>query len=123
MSIIHGRNLKIYSGNGAIIGAAKSCSIHTQGDVIETAGASSGTARTFTPGRTSWTIEINHLVTSDEPTGKLLATNSIVSISVMNGNSQILSGTAIITEATIVATKGSLANGSIRLQGTGPLNQ
>ena len=123
MSIIHGRNLKIYSGYGAIIGAAKSCSIHTQGDVIEAAGASSGTARTFTPGRTSWTIEVNHLVTSDEPTGKLLATNSIVSISVMNGNSQILSGTAIITEATIVATKGSLANGSIRLQGTGPLNQ
>lgn len=121
MSVILGKNLRIFSGNNAIIAAAKSCTIHEQGDQIETAGASSGTAKTYTPGRTSWSIDVNHLMTSDAPTGKLLAVNSVVSIKVMNASSQLLTGTAIITEATIVATNGNLATGSFRLLGTGPL--
>jgi hypothetical protein len=65
---------------------------------------------------------MNHLVTSGAATGKLLAVNTVVSIKVKNQSTQILSGTAIITEATIVATDGNLATGSFRLLGTGPLS-
>ena len=121
MGIIHGRNIQIFSGNSALVAAAKSCTIHMTGDTIETASASSAKAKTYTPGRTSWTIDISHLLNTAQPTGKLLAVNDIVSIKVMNGNSQLLQGTAIITDANIVATEGSLCTGSCKLLGTGEL--
>lgn len=91
------------------------------GDTIETASASSAKAKTFTPGRTSWTIDISHLLNTSQPTGKLLAVNDVVSIKVMNESNQLLQGTAIITDADIAAIEGSLGTGSCKLLGTGEL--
>jgi len=122
MSIIHGRNIKIFSGSAALVAAAKSCTIHCQGDYLETASASSGKAKTFTPGRTSWSIDISHLLNTSEPTGKLLAVNDVVSIKVMNESNQLLQGTAIIIDANIVATDGNLGTGGCKLLGTGELS-
>lgn len=122
MSIIHGRNIKIFSGSSALVAAAKSCTIHCQGDTFETASASSAKAKTYTPGRTSWTIDIGHLLNSSEPTGKLLEVNDIVSIKVMNDSNQLLQGTAIIIDANISAVEGNLGTGSCKLLGTGELS-
>ena len=52
-----------------MISAAKSCTIRKNADTIETASSTSGTARTFVAGRTSWTVELNHLVTYDDNKG------------------------------------------------------
>lgn len=123
MAVIHGKDVKIYTGQYLVIGAAKSCTIRKNADTIETASSTSGTARTFVPGRTSWTVELNHIVTTDDPKGGIPKVGNEYTLSMKVYNTTWLSGTAICTEATVTATKGSLAQGSIKFQGTGVLTE
>jgi predicted secreted protein len=106
-----------------VISAAKSCTIRKNADTIETASSTSGTARTFVAGRTSWTVELNHLVTYDDNKGGIPQVGNQYSLAIKVGTTTVLSGTAICTEATITATKGSLSQGSIKFQGTGALSE
>ena len=104
------------------IAAAKSCTITTRADVMESSSPASGTARTFVPGRTSWEVLVSTLVLS------------ISDIVLRRGNTYTLSwkerkdtfyvaymGTAICTEAQLVGSEGNLAQGSLRFQGTGEI--
>lgn len=120
MAIIHGRTIKIYrDGVYTLIAGAKSCTIHKQSEVIETSDSTNQTEKTYIPGRSGWSIDISHLVTTS--TGGIPLVGSTYNISVKINNNRILSGTAICTSADIVATVGNLAQGSIKLQGTGAL--
>lgn len=118
---IHGRNIQIFNGNNLMIAGARSCSIQKRGEVIETASADSGTARTFVPGRTEWKVELSHLIISAK--GGIPLVNNTYTLRVVAENNAIFSGQAICTEATITATMPNLAQGSIRFQGTGELNE
>lgn len=118
MGVIHGKDIKIYSGGGALIACAKSCTIHKNCDTIETA-SNSQTDKTFITGRMSWSIDLSYLISSGLA-GIPMVGNSYT-ISVMVSGSQTATGTAICTECDIQASMGNLAVGSIKLQGTGAL--
>lgn len=121
--MIKGHDLMIFEGVPAkAIAAAKSCSITTRADVVESSSPASGTARTFVPGRTSWEVTVSTLVLS------------IAGIILRRGQTYTLSwkerketfyvaymGTAICTEAQLVGSEGNLAQGSLRFQGTGEI--
>ena len=123
MSIIHGRNIKIYagaSGSSPLIAAAKSCTISQKADVIEKSSATQQSAKEYIGGRTEWEIAISHLVTSSAPFDGILKVNQSYTVRVdVNGTTK--SGTAICMQADIQGAVGSLATGSVKFKGSGPL--
>jgi len=120
MAVIHGRDLKIYNSSGtALIAGAKSCTIHKTSEAIEISDSWNQTAKSFIAGRTTWSIDISHLVTTS--TGGIPMVGSSYAVRVKYGSSTVLSGTAICTGSDMVATVGNLAQGSLKLQGTGSL--
>lgn len=121
MSVIHGRDIKIYNSSGtAIIAGAKSCTIHKSSESIETSDPYNQTAKTYIAGRTAWSIDISHLVTTS--TGGIPMVGNSYSVRVRYGSSTVLSGTAICTSSDMAATVGNLAQGSVKLLGTGELS-
>ena len=68
--MIHGRHL-IVSVGGIAVGAAKSCTIDAQAEMIETASASQGNYREYRSGRSEWSVNITHLVTPTNATNVL----------------------------------------------------
>jgi len=122
MAIIHGKNVKIYNASGTnLIAAAKSCVITKSGDTEEIASTSSGTAREFLPARTTWSVDLSHLVTTNKGGIPLVGTS--YTIKYMVGTTQVFTGTVICTEASITSTKGSLSQGSIKMKGSGELTE
>lgn len=120
MSIIHGRNIKIYnSGGTALLAAAKLCTIKKQGEAIEKSSETYATDREYVPGRSSWTVDMSYLITTG--TDGLPLVNTKYLIQVVVGTNAVLQGYVICTECDIQATTGNLASGSIKMQGTGPL--
>ena len=120
MSVIYGKNIKIYNGSGTkLLSGAKSCTIKKQADVIEKASSSNATTKEYIVERTSWSVDMSYLVTTGIDGIPLVGTT--YTIKVMVGNDAVLQGSVICTECNIQATKGSLATGSIKMQGTGPL--
>lgn len=121
MSVIHGRNVNIYNGNNVLIAAAKSCSIHKTAELIEVADPSNSGTKKYITGRTSWSISLSHLVTTNK--GGIPMVGSIYSITYKVGSTSVFTGTAICTEAEITSTVGNLSQGSIKMQGSGPLSE
>jgi predicted secreted protein len=120
MSIIHGRNIKIYNASGtALLAAAKSCTIHAQGEAIEKSSETYARDREYTTGRSTWSIDLAYFVTA--VTDGILLVNTMYQIRVVVGTSTVLQGYVICTDCDIQATAGNLASGSIKMQGTGPL--
>ena len=123
MGIVHGRNIKIYSGASgttALIAAAKSCTVSLKGDLIEKSSESQQQYREYIPGRMDWEISISHLVTSTAPFDGILKVNQSYTVRVdVNGTTK--SGTAICMQADIQGAVGSLATGSVKFKGSGPL--
>ena len=119
MSIIHGKDIRIFSGSGALIAGAKSCTIHKNADYIEVASATNSDSKHYIAGRKGWSIDLEHFVTSGSMT---LQEGQTYNISVRVYNSQMWQGTALCTDCDIQASMGSLSRGSIKLLGTGPLS-
>lgn len=123
MSIIHGRNIKIYagaSGSSPLIAAAKSCTISLKGDLIEKSSELQQQYREYIAGRMDWEISISHLVTSTAPFDGILKVNQSYTVRVdVDGTTK--SGTAICMQADIQGAVGSLATGSVKFKGSGPL--
>jgi hypothetical protein len=129
MGVVLGKNIFIYagaSGTTPIIAAAKSCSISRKADLIERASASQQSAKEFLAGRTEWDVAISHLVTT-ETVGNTSAPFSIkiqeggeYTLSVVVGSVR-LTGKAICVQADLSGAVGSLASGSVKFKGSGPL--
>lgn len=121
--MIKGHDLIIYAGVPAVaIAAAKSCTIVNRADVMESSSPSSGTARTFEPHRTSWEVVVSTLVLGVSDI--ILKARNVYTLSWKERKDTFyvaLSGTAICTEAQIVASEGNLAQGSLRFQGSGEI--
>lgn len=120
MSVILGKELKIYNGSNALISGAKSCVINKQADSIEVASASNATAKTYIAGRYGWSVSISHLITTNQ--GGIPMVGQTYTITYKVGSTSVYSGTAICVEAEISGTVGNIAQGSIKLLGTGPLS-
>ena len=119
MSVIHGRDIKIYnSGGTALIAAAKSCAIHRQCQALPVASATDSDNENYLPGRKGWSIDLSHLITTD---GISLDEGTYYNIQVLIGSSTTWVGTALCTQCDIQGTQGNLGTGSIKLLGSGPL--
>ena len=119
---LQGNDLLILNSSGnTLIAGAKSCEIDANCETIETSSHIYGTARTYIPGRTDWTISVGYLVTT--PLTDLPQVGTVVSIRVKVRNSNsYLSGTAIFQTCRITATRGNLSQGTFQLRGSGPLS-
>lgn len=71
--ILHGRNLIITAG-GAAIAAAKSCSIDVDAEIIKVASPSDGQWEHSIPGRKSWSVATNHLLTDITEAAEMVGT-------------------------------------------------
>ena len=123
MSIIHGRNIKIYagaSGSSPLIAAAKSCTVSMKADVIEKSSATQQTAKEYIGGRTDWEVSINHIVTSSAPFDGILKVNQTYTLRIDVGGT-VKQGTAICVQADIQGAVGALGTGSVKFKGSGPL--
>lgn len=119
-----GQDLLIIGSDGStpVIAGSRSCEIQKERELIETASLMSGTARTYIPGRTGWSISLSTLVTSPATDLSKLDGNEPVTIKVkVRGGSVILTGQAFFKRCVISAALGNLVKGSFELQGTGPL--
>jgi predicted secreted protein len=123
MAVVLGKDIRIYAGTSGttpIIAGAKSCTISEKCDLIEKASASNQSSKEFVAGRTEWEINISHLVVVGSEYQGLLKVNTTVSLSVVVNNVR-KTGTAICQQADIGGAVGTLATGSVKLKGTGPL--
>jgi hypothetical protein len=119
MSVIHGRDIKIYnSGGTALIAAAKSCAIHRQCQALSVASATDSDNENYLPGRKGWSIDLSHLITTD---GISLDEGTYYNIQVIIGSGTTWVGRALCVQCDIQGTVGNLGTGSIRLLGSGPL--
>ena len=119
-----GQDLLIIGSDGStpLIAGSRSCEIQKERELIETASPTSGTARTYIPGRTGWSISISTLITSPATDLSKLDGNEPVTIKVkVRGGSVILTGQAFFKRCVVSAALGNLVKGSFELQGTGPL--
>lgn len=126
--VIHGKDIIIIV-NGTAIAGARSCEINVQTDTIETSSPTSGKARTFIPGRYTWEVKTGHLLVSGNGSTPVKTfirraiVNNMVTLVIKNNDytNDTLTGTAICTTASITATIGNLAQGSLVWQGSGEL--
>jgi hypothetical protein len=118
-----GKDVQIYagsSGTSPLIAMAKTCTISKKCGLIEKASATNATSKEYIADREEWEISLGHLVSSSAPFEGLLKVRGTYGISVVIGSTR-KTGTAICTQAEITGSVGSLATGSIKFKGTGPL--
>ena len=118
-----GKDVQIYagsSGTSPLIAMAKTCTISKKCGIIEKASATNATSKEYIADREEWEISLGHLVSSSAPFEGLLKVRGTYGISVVIGSTR-KTGTAICTQAEITGSVGSLATGSIKFKGTGPL--
>ena len=110
-------------GGGTVLALMKSCEIEEKCDTIEVVPTSNNRFHRYIPGRMSWEITSNHLVVQMNGSDAMLKVGTGVMIQFRNRDNSrdAMYGSAICTEYKIVATRGNLATGSFRFQGTGPL--
>ena len=115
--MIHGRNILIYEGD-VVIAAAKSCTINNNAEAVENSSPASGTARSYTVGRTGWEISISTLVLSMKD--HLLQTGHSYTLTwkERDSDTDTMTGTAICTTAQVDAAVGNLAQGSFQFLGS-----
>lgn len=100
----------------------RSNEIQTSCDMIEKASASQQDWKEYVAGRNSWTLTVNYLVLASAQVADLLYVGQTFDITMKSGNSELLTGSAIITGVKNTATVGNLAQGGFTLQGSGALS-
>lgn len=124
--MLNGRNIIVMAGSSAI-GAAKSCDVTIDGDLIEIASTSSGKAKTFIGGRYTWSVIVNCLLTTSlAPSSQTQQWEINKSYTLKlykrdSPNSDVITGTAILKNYKITATVNNLVQMSCSFQGTGEL--
>lgn len=120
--IIQGGNV-IISVGGQAIAASKTCSISLDVELIEVASTVGGDFREFIPGRLSWKVSTEQLI-SQFASNLLLATGQRVTLQITVKGDQDLTGDgqAIVTSCRVSAARGSIAAGQFEFTGSGYLN-
>lgn len=124
MKIIHGRNLLIYA-DGVAVAAARSCRITMDFDTIEMAGVDSGQYKYYVTAMSSWSIQVDKLVSNVrsifEEVGTMVSLSFVVRDEYGNLMGDRMQGEGFMKSANISATVGSLTTGNITFQGSGEL--
>lgn len=108
-------------GTSKIIAGTRTNEINTECGSIEIASASQQDWQEFIAGRKSWSMSVGWLLLANVDVQKVLKIGTMVTVYVKISNTQLLTGTALITQARLTLTKGNLANGSFALKGSGAL--
>lgn len=117
---ILGSNLIVYR-DGVAIAGTRSDEAENVADMIETASPDSGTAKTYRPGRTDWTINVSWLVLAEEGLQELLNAGKLYTLEFKGSNGTGVTGDAFLRTCSFRAPKGALVEGVFAFQGTGPL--
>ena len=114
----------VFSRSGSAVAATgvKSQDITSTCDTIETASASQGDWKDYTPGRKGWSLTVSYLVLSSSQLGDLLEIGQVFQVSVQQSDgSYSVGGSAILTQVKQTAAFGNLATGSFQFIGSGNL--
>ena len=124
MKIVHGRNLLIYA-DGVAVAAARSCRITMDVEAIEFAGVDSGQYKYYVTAMSSWSIQVDKLVSNVrsifEEVGTMVSLSFVVRDEYGNLMGDRMQGEGFMKSANISATVGSLTTGNITFQGSGEL--
>ena len=116
----------ILSQGGTALASTKvrSQDIRTHCNVIETASSTQQEWEESVPGRKSWTLTVNYLMLAATQVRNLLYVGQTFDITVRDANNTSggsVTGKAIVTDVSGVATVGNLAQGSFSFKGNGAL--
>ena len=116
--ILHGENIKIYSG-GQVIALATSCTIETTAGANETSSASRARSKNWLAGRTDWKVSIARFVNNTQ-SHMIMAGNEYVT-TIWVSNTDMLTGKALCAESRSDYSVGKLAQGFCQFVGNGAL--
>ena len=116
--ILHGENIKIYSG-GHVIALATSCTIETTAATNETASTSKARQKNWLEGRTDWKMSIARFV--DNMQSQMIMAGNEYVITIWVSNSDMLTGKALCAESRSDYSVGKLAQGFCQFIGNGAL--
>ena len=108
-------------GTSKIIAGTRTNEINTECGAIEIASASQQDWQEIIAGRKSWSLSVGWLLLANADVQKILKVGTMVTVYVKTGSTQLLTGTALITQARLTLGQGNLANGSFAMKGSGAL--
>jgi predicted secreted protein len=108
-------------GTSKIIAGTRTNEINTECGSIEIASATQQDWQEFIGGRKSWSLSVGWLLLANADVQKVLKVGTMVTVYVKTGSTQLLPGTALITQARLTLGQGNLAQGSFALKGSGAL--
>ena len=103
------------------IAAAKSCDIHVECEKLEIASSEFGDWCDYIGGSKRWNVRINRLLFS--VSDQILSVGSRVRLSIVSGESDLLTGYALCNDATVTGNVENLAKGSFVFVGDGDLER
>jgi predicted secreted protein len=119
---IHGKNIILTSSTtGVAFAMAKSCDLDVRCGTIEVSSYEAGAWEHAIADKKSWSVHLSHLVGNIKSNAQMVGQTVNITLSVVGVSGDTLSGSAIIEEWKVTATKGNLAQGSFSLRGTGAL--
>lgn len=125
--IIQGRDILVYDQSGDnLVACSRSCEIKTSTEMIEISSPRSGKWKEYIDGRSEWSIDINHFLSTEDGASlkNLLRTGSEVVVRVARRDDGVkLAGMAYVKSAQVTATTGNISQGSLSLIGNGELSE
>ena len=118
-------NIIIIKLNGTAIAGTKSNEISTNCDTIEVSSPGQGQWRNFIASRKDWSINASYLLAAVSNVEACLNVGTAYTLTICentSGGGTKLTGTAILTQCKITATRGNILNGSFTFKGSGKLD-
>ena len=108
-------------GETKIIAGTRTNEINTECGKIPIASATQKDWEEIIAGRKSWSMSVGWLLLANADVQKILKVGTMVTVYVKSGNTQLLTGTALITQSNLRLTWSNIAQGSFALSGSGAL--
>lgn len=120
---LNGNTLFIATSTNTVpIAGTRSNEIQVDGEVIEISSPSQGAWCEFITGRKKWSVTVGWLVLTNAAVQKLLYVGQSYTLKFRTTSTAYVTGTAIMTNCKITATRGSLVQGSFTFKGNGALS-
>ena len=120
---INGNTLFIATSTSTVpIAGTRSNEIQVDGELIEVSSPTQGQWREYITGRREWSVTVGWLVLTNAAVQKLLYVGQSYVLKFRTTSTAYLTGTAIMTNCKITATRGSLVQGSFTFKGNGALS-
>lgn len=115
--------IMICNSDANIVACTKTHDITVTCDEIEISSPSQGQWREYIAGRKTWEITTSWLLVSQGFSAQMLKPGTSLSITIgsRTASGDRLTGTVLVTQAKVTATRGNLVQGSFRFKGTGSL--